>query len=149
MELSLFKEPYIEPWAPERLRLLFERNKDKNSAGGNVSDFYLYVWIEELLYCSGFQAILDDEFVLEFHGPFRLTFGRISAKPLGRAIMEIEESAFVNERERIMASMGSMHCDQFPDLIKQIGEVARRNSSTRINMTVDEKKYLEKILKKA
>ena len=148
MELALFKEPFVEPWAPERLRLLFERNEDNNSKGGNVSDFYLYAWIDDREYCSGFQAIMDDEFVLEFHAPSHLSFGRISAKPLGRAIKETGGSVYDEERERIVANMASMHCDQFPDLIKKIGEVALYGASEQISLTGDEKKYLGKLLKK-
>jgi hypothetical protein len=148
MELSLFKEPFVEPWAPERLRLLFERNEDNNSEGGNVSDFYLYAWIDDREYCSGFQAIMDDEFVLEFHAPSHLSFGRISAKPLGRAIAETDNGAFDNQHEMILTRMKSMHCDQFPDLIKKIGEVALHGASERISLTIDEKKYLGKLLKK-
>jgi hypothetical protein len=148
MELALFKEPFVEPWAPERLRLLFERTEDKNTEKGTVSDFYLYAWIDDREYCSGFQAIMDDEFVLEFHAPSHLTFGRISAKPLGRAITQTDDGDFDKEREMILARMKSMYCDQFPDLIKKIGEVAQRNTSERITLTIDEKKYLGKLLKK-
>ena len=148
MELALFKEPFVEPWAPKRLRLLFERNEDNNGEGGNVSDFYLYAWIDDREYCSGFQAIMDDEFVLEFHAPSHLSFGRISAKPLGRAIKETAGSAYDEERERIVKIMGSMNCEQFPDLIKKIGEVARQGGPERISLTGDEKKYLGKLLKK-
>jgi len=48
----------------------------------------------------------------------------------------------------ILTRMKSMYCDQFPDLIKKIGEVAQRNTSERITLTIDEKKIPWKTFKK-
>jgi len=83
MELALFKN-HLSSRGPRRLRLLFERTEDKNTEKEHFR-FLPVCMIDDREYCSGFQAIMDDEFVLEFHAPSHLTFGRISAKPLGRA----------------------------------------------------------------
>jgi hypothetical protein len=146
MELTLFKEPYAEPGSPEKLRLLFERSESKNSPDENASDFYLYMWIENQKFCSGFQAILDDEFVLEWHAPLKLSFGRISGKPLGRSIRDIGRTI---NHDRLLKIMMSVQSDRFPDLIKQISAVALGEKSGPIDLVPEEKRYLEKLLKRS
>ena len=143
MELKLFKEPYIDSGSP-RLRLLFECVQ---AAGAEASsrDFYLYTWIEDYKHCSGFQIIADDEFVIEWHAPHELVFGRISGKPLGRSIQDVGRGV---PHDRMIETMQSAHSDYFSDLIRRIGERLIDRAISFMDLTIEEKEILAGLVKK-
>jgi hypothetical protein len=144
MELKLFKEPYIDSGSPQRLRLLFECVL---VGGADVSscDFYLYTWIEDYKYCTGFQIIADDEFVIEWHAPHELVFGRIGGKPLGRSIQDVGRGVL---HDRMIETMHSAHSDYFSDLIRQIGVRLLDRKTSFLDLTIEEKEILRGLVNK-
>jgi hypothetical protein len=144
MELKLFKEPYIDSGSPQRLRLLFECVQ-VDGADVNSCDFYLYAWIEAHEQCTGFQIIADDEFVIEWHTPHELVYGRISGKPLGRSIQDVGRGVL---HDRMIETMQSAHSDYFSDLIRHIGARLEDRKTNTLDLTIEEKEILTGLVKK-
>ena len=145
MELRLYKEPYQEPYSASRLRLLFEGAVDADSnvvSGCDTSrrdtsrrDVYLYVWIEDRQALWGFQAVLDEEFVLDYRSPAKLEFSRISGRPVKRSL---SRPLTGRERRDFLACLKGLSNPVFPDLIKNIDAITHGESVPVVNLTKEE-----------
>jgi hypothetical protein len=162
MELRLYKEPYQEPYSTNRLRLLFEGAVDAtgevqvgpDSDGRDASrrdtsrrdtsrrDVYLYVWIEDRLALSGFQAVLDEEFVLDFHAPAKIEFSRISGRPVKRSL---SRPLTGRERRGFLACLKDLSNQVFPDLIRKVEAIAHGETVDACTLTKEEIVTLNKL----
>jgi hypothetical protein len=146
MELRLYKEPYQEPFSVNRLRLLFEGSVEAGSEVRSRRDIYLYVWIEDRQTLSGFQAVLDEEFVLDYRSPAKLEFSRISGRPVKRSL-----SRPLNSRERkdFIACLSELSNPVFPDLIKNVESLAHGAALPGVCLTKAETKTLNKLARQS
>jgi hypothetical protein len=142
MELRLYKEPYQEPYSANRLRLLFEGAVDPGSNVQSRRDMYLYVWIENRQTLSGFQAVLDEEFVVDFHAPAKIEFSRISGKPVQRSLSRPLSG---RERRNLLACMKDLSNPVFPGLIHTIEAIAQGETAPVVNLTKEEITTLNKL----
>jgi hypothetical protein len=142
MELRLFKEPYQEPFLENRLRLLFEGRVDTGSGIRTGRDVYLYVWIESRRSLAGFQAVLDEEFVVEYHPPSKLEFSRISQRPVKRSL---SRPITGQEQKEFCACLRGLSNPLFPDLIKNIESIAQGAPIAGIDLTEKESETLDKL----
>jgi hypothetical protein len=147
MELRLYKEPYQEPYSTNRLRLLFEGAVDAKTdapSGCETSrrDVYLYVWIEDRRTLWGFQAVLDEEFVLDFHAPAKVEFSRISGRPVKRSLSRPLTS---RERRNFLACLKELENPVFPGLIKSVDAIAHGETVSALNLTREETDTLNRL----
>jgi hypothetical protein len=146
MELRLYKEPYTEPYTTDRLRLLFEgmadRVADQSGAARERRDLYLYVWIENKQTLWGFQAVLDEEFVFDFHAPAKVEFSRISGMPVKRSL---SRPLTARERKTFLTYLKGLSNPEFPDLIKTIDAVAHGETAPALDLTKEEIAALNKL----
>jgi hypothetical protein len=119
VNLRLFKEPYIDPLTPDRIRLLFERD-DGRAAAGERDDFYIYVWIKNGA-LVGFQAILNDEHALEFHEGRPVSFGRVRVRPIDRSIHRSTADA---EYKRLIDILENISNKEFPNMMRGLSAIA-------------------------
>lgn len=147
MELRLYKEPYQEPYSANRLRLLFEGAVEavlgaQGRRDTSRRDVYLYVWIENRRSLSGFQAVLDEEFVLDFHAPSKIEFSRISGKPVQRSLSRPLSG---RERKNFLACITGLSNPVFPDLIRNVEAIAHGETAQVVNLTEEEIATLNKL----
>jgi hypothetical protein len=142
MELRLYKEPYQEPYSANRLRLLFEGAYEAESGAQGRRDLYLYVWIENRQSLSGFQAVLDEEFVLDFHAPSKIEFSRISGRPVQRSLSRPLSG---RERKNFLSCMKGLSNPVFPDLIRNVEAIAHGETAPVVNLTEEEIATLNKL----
>jgi hypothetical protein len=143
MELRLYKEPYKEPYTANRLRLLFEGVADPNSIGENRRDLYLYVWIDDRLTLSGFQAVLDEDFVIDFRAPAKIEFSKIGGKPVKRSL---SRPLTGRERKSFLALLSGLSNPVFPVLIKTVEAIAHGEAAGQGNLTKEETQTLNNLV---
>ncbi|MDD5675269.1 MAG: hypothetical protein PHC61_13955 [Chitinivibrionales bacterium] len=119
MLLQLYKQPYFDQTKPHEFRLLFEAVME-SSVRREDNDFYLYVWIGDDHVLSAFQAVLDNELVLEYRPPGPLTYSRISTNPIQRSVFAQQSKA---EQKRMRAVMKDLKCDHFTSCIESISRL--------------------------
>jgi len=120
MEFRLYKEPYQEPFFPEKVRLLFESVASiDDGIGGN--SLYLYVWIDNGTALSAFQAVWDEEYVLDFHTPNKLEFSRISSKPIKRSMSKSIDEI---EKGKFLFLFSKLKSKEFPALLSTVEAIA-------------------------
>jgi hypothetical protein len=146
MELRLYKEPYQEPFSRNKLRLLFEGSVDADNEVRNRRDIYVYVWIEDRLTLSGFQAVLDEEFVLDYRNPAKLEFSRISGRPVKRSLSRPQNA---RERKDFLACLSDLSNPVFPDLIKKVESLSRGDALPAATLTKAEIKTLNKLARQS
>jgi hypothetical protein len=146
MELRLYKEPYQEPFSASRLRLLFEGAVEAGDEGRTRRDVYLYVWIQDRRILSSFQAVLDEEFVIDYHSPSKLEFSRIGGKPVKRSLSRPQNS---RERREFLACLTALSNPVFPDLIKNVEMLAHGAAIPVVTMTAAEAKALDALAKQS
>jgi hypothetical protein len=139
MLLRLFKDPFPEPFSEGKIRLLFERVEDENTPAQGRPDFYLYVWIQDMRLLAGFQAVLNEEFVLDYRPPSHLEFTRIAGKPLKRSL---REQLTPQEREAFLSHMKAMECPVFTQLIRRIESVIHGAPAAFVELTQEERATL-------
>lgn len=134
MNLRLYKTPYVDPIYPHIVRLLFEGNilgKKKNID----SDFYLYVWINNVGYLHAFQAVLGDKITLAYQVPSNLSFGRLTRDIVNRGATHIES---LEERDKIISAISQMENDSFPVLLGYIKKIAKGENIPEVKLTLEE-----------
>lgn len=139
MRLRLFKEPFPEPFSEGKIRLLFERVEDENTSAQGRPDFYLYVWLQDMRLLAGFQAVLDEEFVLDYRPQSRLEFTRIAARPIKRSL---KEPLTLQEREAFLGHMKGMECPVFTQLVRRIESVIHGAPAASVELTLEERTLL-------
>jgi hypothetical protein len=121
MRLSLFRDVYVDAAAQHLWRLLFEGERGATGDGEECRDFYLYVWVRHGKVMDGFQAVLDEEFVLTYRHPGEPTVGAISHQPIGRTITDTK---LKSPRRRIVRILEAAECEYFPELLKVVAGIA-------------------------
>jgi len=145
MDTRLFKEPYQDAGRPDLFRLLFEACKGSpDPEEEEFGDFYLYIWIREKKHLHAFQAVLDDEYILTYQAPDKLTFGSIGNAPISRAIKDNRSAPKRRKMTRLMARIGNEH---FPALLRKTGAIAQGEYAGDVVLEGDERKIFEKLLK--
>ncbi len=139
MRLRLFKMPYPEPFSEGKVRLLFERHEDAATAAPERLDFYLYVWIQDLRHLAGFQAVIDEEFVVDFHAPSRLEFTHITGKPVKRSLHEPLGPA---DRGMVLAHTTGMESAEFHSLVHAVESIIHGAKPASLELTRDERNGL-------
>ena len=139
MRLRLFKEPFPEPFSEGKIRLLFERVEDENTSAQGRPDFYLYVWIQDMRLLAGFQAVLNEEFVLDYRPQSQLEFTRITARPIKRSL---REPLTLQEREAFLGHMKGMECPVFTQLVRRIESVIHGAPAAFVELTPEERATL-------
>jgi hypothetical protein len=152
MELRLYKEPYQEPFSENKVRLLFEgaidadvevqAPKDADNRISGRRDVYLYVWIENRRSLSGFQAVLDEEYVIDFHVPAKLDFSHIGGRPVKRSL---SRPLTGRERREFCTFLSGLHNPVFPDLIKKVESIIHGEPVGSVVLTKDELQTLDKL----
>ena len=143
MRLRLFKSPFPEPFSEGKIRLLFERVEDENTSAQGRPDFYLYVWIQDMRLVAGFQAVLNEEFVLDYRTQSHLEFTRIAARPIKRSL---REPLTLQEREAFLGQMRDMECPVFTRLVRRIESVIHGAPAVFVELTSEEKTLLQDLI---
>lgn len=139
MHLRLFKQPFTDPSRPELLRLLFEASDTAETASARCSDFYLYAWIRDRRLLHGFQAVLDEEFILEYAAPSKPDFGRIVREPFNRTIRDVRSAA---KRRKMNKILSGLRNEFFPDLLEAVGKIACEESGDEVPLSGREQEVL-------
>lgn len=118
MLLRLYREPYFDAGRNGRMRLLFEADAaQQGDSGEGVADFYLYIWVRTCSIVCAFQAVLENEHVLNYDEEGHLVYGRISTGPVNRMVVPDDNST---EHARIAGILGRAHCPVFGLMIGSV-----------------------------
>jgi hypothetical protein len=143
MLLKLYKQPYFDQTKPHEYRLLFEAIMD-NGTQREDNDFYLYVWISDTFSVTAFQAVLDNELVLEYRSPQPLSFSRISTSPINRSMVFQQNR---QEQKRMREAMKELQSDFYASCVAQIGTFVQGRAKEPPALTEPEKKEFSKLIK--
>jgi hypothetical protein len=143
MQLKLYKQPYFDQTKPHEYRLLFEAIMD-NGTHREDNDFYLYVWISDTFSVTAFQAVLDNELVLEYRSPQPLSFSRISASPINRSVVMLQTR---QEQKRMREVMNELKSDFYGSFIAQIGAFIQGKAKQPPTLTEQEKQDFSSLIK--
>jgi hypothetical protein len=125
---------------------LFEGAVEAGNEARSRRDVYLYVWIENRQTLSGFQAVLDEEFVIDYHSPSKLEFSRISGRPVKRSL---SRPLIARERKDFLDCLEALSNPVFPDLVKNVEMLAHGAQLPVVNLTKGETKTLNKLAKQS
>ncbi len=147
MEFRLYKEPYHEPFFPGKIRLLFESTASLDNNGERGNDLYLYLWIDNGNFLSAFQAVLDEDLVLDFHAPDKLEFSRITAKPIKRSMARTIDD---NEKKRFLSLLSDIKGTEFARLLTTVDEIVHSdgNDFPVCDLTQEDRAMLAELEKK-
>ncbi|MBD3319763.1 MAG: hypothetical protein GF350_01565 [Chitinivibrionales bacterium] len=143
MKLRLFKDLYRDPMKEGVVRLLFEGIHAPLEKKERFNDFYIYVWIDSGNALESFQAVLDDEIVLEARKSGAISFGQIVTEPFNRTI---KVSKSLQKRKRMVRIMANLRNEYFPDLIKEVGRIVREDRVIPVKLSDEERKVFEKLM---
>jgi hypothetical protein len=144
MLLKLYKTPFKEPFCEDKVRILFENIEEDDSKRKTI-DFYLYVWIKDFKYLSGFQAVLNEEFVCEFKIPYDIKFIKIISKPIKRSTAH---TLTLQEKNKFIESIKNFKGQFFCELLKKIEQIILGEKKDKVELTKDEIDLLKELLDK-
>jgi hypothetical protein len=144
MEMRLDPTPYAEPYSHGKIRFLFEMENGSGSVDKSALDFYLYVWIEQNRRLAGFQVVLDETFVVDFHPPSQLDFVRINADPIERTARDL---ATKTEKKYILNCVNNFTHAQLPKLMQTISAIMRGTFPASLDLAENEAHTLEQLTK--
>ena len=141
MKLRLYKTPQIDPIHPNLIRLLFEGKVPGKRIPGE-SDYYMYVWINNVGYLHGFQAVLGNRITFAYHVPSKRSFGILARDIINRGVTQKESP---EDREKIISAMNCMSNSSFPILLDYIKKLANGENISEVKLSSDEKKTFSQI----
>jgi hypothetical protein len=109
----------------------------------NRRDLYLYVWIDDRLTLSGFQAVLDEDFVIDFRAPAKIEFSKIGGKPVKRSL---SRPLTARERKSFLALLSGLSNPVFPELIRTVEAIAHGAPAGQGNLTKEETETLNNLV---
>ncbi len=125
------------------MRLLFERVEDAEVSSAGRPDFYLYVWIQDLRHVAAFQAVLNEEYVADFHEPSRLEFTYCAGTPLKHSP---PEPLAAGDREILLAQTRGMESPVFGRLVRTIESIIHGARLSSLDLTQGEHTRLKGLL---
>lgn len=144
MNLRLYKTPHIDPLYPSLIRLLFE-GKVPGKRSSEESDYYMYVWINNVGYLRGFQAVLGNRITFAYHVPSRRSFGILARDIINRGVTQKESP---EDREKIISAMDCMSNSSFPILLGYIKKLAKGEDIVEVKLSFEEMNTFSDICKK-
>ncbi|MBD3421915.1 MAG: hypothetical protein GF398_17530 [Chitinivibrionales bacterium] len=142
MFCRLFKEPFYDKSRPNVYRLLFEGIKTSFKPEDKLSDMYLYVWIHEKGFLDGFQAVINDEYLVSYQFPSHPTFGSIGKEPIHRSI---RYSKSAQMKSNLSKAIKSIKTEYFCDLVEHVKAIAGGMRPYNAHLTHEEMSLFKKL----
>lgn len=143
MKLRLYKTPHIDPIHPSLIRLLFE-GKVPGKRSPEESDYYMYVWINNVGYLRGFQAVFGNRITFAYHVPSKRSFGILARDIINRGVTRKESP---EDRKKIISAMNCMSNNSFPILLGYIKKLVNGENMSEVKLSFEEMNTFSDICK--
>ena len=95
----------------------------------------MYVWINNVGYLRGFQAVLGNRITFVYHVPSKRSFGILARDIINRGVTRKESP---EDRKKIISAMNCMSNNSFPILLGYIKKLVNGENMSEVKLSSEE-----------